>query len=201
MRYMCSPPYPTKPEHNAEPAFIDNFPFNAYNKFDFARGYPTMNNLLCTYALIRSLYDQGEDYIDSFWPFAIQVLDAEKYSDTSSIQKQILDRCGISIPLHVLGTILKRARRKEYLQYNLEWSQENKRELYKLTPKGVQYLDKLENQEDVERRINDLLVDIAVFFGERNIALSNNQILDLLLNLLRENSQPLVSGILKGSQF
>jgi len=150
-----------------------------------------MNNLLYTYALIRSLYDQGEDYIDSFWPFTIQVLKENKFSDTSYVQNQIKERCGLTIPLHVLGTILKRARRKEYLEYRAEWSEETKRELYKLTPKGSKYLDELEKQEDVERRINDLLGDIAIFFSERKISLNNTQILDLLLSVLHENSQPL----------
>ena len=62
-----------------------------------------MNNLLFTYALIKSLYDQGDDYIDSFWPFTIQVIDESKDSDTSYIQSKVLDTCGLSIPLHVLG--------------------------------------------------------------------------------------------------
>ena len=42
-----------------------------------------VNKLIYTYALIRSLYDQGDDYIDSFWPFAIQVLEEKEYTDTS----------------------------------------------------------------------------------------------------------------------
>jgi len=37
-----------------------------------------MERLIYTYALIRSLCDQGEDYIDSFWPFVIKVLPPEE---------------------------------------------------------------------------------------------------------------------------
>jgi len=150
-----------------------------------------MNNLLFTYALIKSLYDQGDDYIDSFVPFTIQVIDGNEYSDTSYIQSKVLDTCGLSIPLHVLGTILKRTRKRGYLEYKLEWSGKAKRELYKLTPKGIKYIDELEEQENVERRINDLLGDIVIFFGERKIPVSAEEVLALLLSILHENSQPL----------
>jgi hypothetical protein len=40
-----------------------------------------MNKLIYTYALIRALYDQGDDYLDSFWPFAVQALDTSKFID------------------------------------------------------------------------------------------------------------------------
>ena len=66
-----------------------------------------------------------------------------------------------------------------------------KHELYKLTTKGVEYLNSLEQPDNVERRINELVQDISTFFSYKNLKLSSKQILDLLLDILKENTQPL----------
>lgn len=150
-----------------------------------------VNKLIYTYALIRSLYDQGDDYIDSFWPFAIQVLEEKEYTGASSIQSKITERCGFPIPLHVLGTILKRARRKEYLDYRYEVLEGQKRECYRLTPKGTRYLKKLEAQEDVEERISILISDISTYYKEKGVDIDDGQILGLLTSVFQENQQSL----------
>lgn len=150
-----------------------------------------MTRLIYTYALIKSLYDQGEDYLDSFWAFAIQCLGADGYSDVASLQECVKQKCDLEIPRHVLGTILKRARRRGYLEYRLEWSEERRREMHKLTEKGLRYLDTLETQEEVERRISALLDDMVDFYSDHNLPLNTDQILGLLLSVLQENIQPL----------
>ena len=150
-----------------------------------------MNKLIYTYALIRSLYDQGDDYIDSFWPFAIQVLEEKEYIDTPSIQFKIVEKCGFTIPLHVLGIILKRARRKEYLDYKYESSEGQKKECYRLTPKGARYLKELEAQEDVEERIAILISDIPSYYREKGVDINDGQVLDLLTSVFQENQQSL----------
>lgn len=154
-----------------------------------------MANLVYTYALIKALYDQEEDYLDTFWTFAIQGLGTEGFSDLNSIQTNLKQKTDMEIPLHVLGSILKKAKKKGYLERSLEWSAERTRELYKLTDKGREQLDILETQKDIERRINDLLEDMEGFFREQNISLHRDQILDLLTSILQENIYPLIEFI------
>jgi len=137
------------------------------------------------------LYDLGDDYIDSFWPFAIQVIEEQEFLDGSSIQSKIVEKCSFTIPLHVLGTILKRARRKGYLEYKYESSERQKLEYYRLTPNGARYLKELEAQEDVEERINVLVSDIYNYFKEKRVKLKEVQILDLLTSVFQENQQSL----------
>ena len=81
-----------------------------------------MANLVYTYALIKALYDQEEDYLDTFWTFAIQGLGTEGFSDLNSIQTNLKQKTDMEIPLHVLGSILKRAKKKGYLERSLEFS-------------------------------------------------------------------------------
>jgi DNA-binding PadR family transcriptional regulator/vacuolar-type H+-ATPase subunit H len=154
-----------------------------------------MANLIYTYALLKALYDQEEDYLDTFWTFAVQGLVTEGFSDLNSIQANLKQKTDMEIPLHVLGSILKRAKKKGYLERRLEFSGELKRELYKLTDKGRDQLDILETQKDVERRISNLLEDMEGFFSEQNISLDREQILDLLMSILQENIYPLIEFI------
>lgn len=146
-----------------------------------------MERLIYTYALIKSLYDQGEDYIDCFWPFAIKTFPSDKSVKSSSIQTNLREEFDLEMPLHVLGTVLKRARKKGYIEQYIE--QEEKR--YKLTEKGLKYLDTLETDQQVERRIKALTEDIKEFFDEQNFYLSPDQIRDLILNFLHKNIEHL----------
>lgn len=146
-----------------------------------------MGRLIYTYALIKSLYDRGKDYIDSFWPFAVKVLPRGKFVDLSSIQRNLREKFDLEIPLHVLRTILNRAKRTDYI--------EQKNERYKLTERGFEYSDTLETDKEVERRINALLEDMEQFFDERNISLSPEQIRDILLSFIRKDIEHLVEFI------
>jgi len=146
-----------------------------------------MDRSIYTYALIKSLYDQGEDYIDSFWPFAIKAFPADRFLDSVSIQRNLKKKFDLEMPLHVLGTILNRAKRRRYVK------QKEKR--YKLTGKGLEYRDTLETDKEVARRINALLEDMTQFFNERNEPLSRDEIGDLLVSFLHANIEPLIEFI------
>jgi len=146
-----------------------------------------MERLIYTYALIKSLYDQGEDYVDSFWPFAIKLLPVGRFVDMGSIQRNLKEKFDLEMPLHVLGTVLNRAKRRGYI--------EQKKKQYKLTEKGLGYLDALESDKEVERRINALLEGMGQFFNKRNVSLSLDQIRDLLLSFLHKNIEPLTEFI------
>lgn len=146
-----------------------------------------MDRLIYTYALIKALYDQGEDYIDSFWSFAIKAFAVDRFVDIGSIQRNLKEKFDLKMPLYVLRTILNRARRKGYI--------EKKRKRYKLTGKALEYLDKLETDKEVERRINALVEDLRQFFSDHNVSPSQDEIRDLLLSFLRKNIEHLIECI------
>ena len=146
-----------------------------------------MEKLIYTYALVKSLCDQGEDYIDAFWPFVIKTLPADRFMDSGSAQRSLMEKFGLEMPLHVLGTVVNRAERRDYI--------EQKGKQYKLTKKGLEYLDKLETDKEVERRINALLKDMGQFFTESNVSINSDQIHNLLLSFLRKNIEPLTEFI------
>jgi len=148
-----------------------------------------MDKLIYTYALIKSLYDQGEDYVDSFWPFAVKAFPEYRFFDYGFIQQNLKENYDLEVPLHVLGNILNRAKEKGYI------GQKKKEKIFKLTSSGLNYLDKLETDKDVDRRINALLEDMTQFFNEHNVSLTLDQIKSLLLSFIRINIEPLIEFI------
>lgn len=145
-----------------------------------------LSNLVYTYALIKALCDQGEDYIDSFWPFAIRVLPRDrKFADLNTIQKGMKDNFDLEIPLYTLKAILNRAKAKNYIE------QEKTR--YGLTQIGLQYLDSFETDREVERRLNALFDDVRQYLDERlDTSTSVDQIRETLVSLLCKNIEPLI---------
>ncbi|OYD17565.1 hypothetical protein CH333_00100 [candidate division WOR-3 bacterium JGI_Cruoil_03_44_89] len=68
-----------------------------------------MKRLTYTYALVKSLYDQGKDYIDSFWPFAIKAFPSrDRFVDSAVIQKASKEKFGLEIPLGNLVSVLSK---------------------------------------------------------------------------------------------
>lgn len=97
------------------------------------------------------------------------------------------------MPLHVLEVILARAERKDYIKH---WRDRTKRiTKYRITQNGLNYLNTLETDTEVERRINALLENIRKFFEEKGVILSIDKIHKLLLYFLNKNIDFLVECI------
>lgn len=140
-----------------------------------------MSNHIYTYALIKSLYDQGEDYLDSFWPFAVKVLPTNRsFIELNNIQKNIKDKYDLDIPLHTLKSILNRAKSNNYVEF--------KDKLCNLTECGLKYLDDLETDNDVERRLNSLFHDVESFLNRHEIFISFQSIPDEIFSFLNKNA-------------
>jgi len=140
-------------------------------------------NQIYNYALIKSLFDEGQSYIDSFLFFVINVLELDLTLDLESIRERLKQEYMIEMPLHVLYAVLKRIKRKGYAI-----RQDND---FKLTDNGQNFLNTFETDKAVDRRINALLVDIGEFFGNNNVSISSDQIRDLLNELLNSSIGPL----------
>src|SRR3989338_7597686 len=105
------------------------------------------DKLLYSYALTKTIYEQRKDYIDTFCPFVLKVLPTKGDVLTLiQIQKKIEENYGLNIPEHSLKSIITRE-------------------------KGNKYLDHLEPENEVERRINELLGDIKVYLNETKLPL------------------------------
>lgn len=142
-----------------------------------------MGNIAHTYALITSLFENGEDYLDCFWPLAISVLNKDVHKNLEHIQEELKASSALEIPIHVLKTLMDRANKKLYV--------EKQKYSYWLTPKGTHYLDTLQTQSDVERQINSLIEDARVFFAQNAVTVSHENLYNLFLTFISHNIAPL----------
>lgn len=67
-----------------------------------------------TYALIKALYDEGEDYVDSFWPIVVRTIPSNQSVTPSFVQRNLRENCDLEIPLHVLDVILTRGKKRVF---------------------------------------------------------------------------------------
>lgn len=145
-----------------------------------------MPTQLYTYSLIRSLYDQGDDLIDSFWPLVINVLPRNKSAlGLEAVQNEIENKYGLNVPQHSLGTIITRASRKGYVERG------HKR--ISLTPEGIDYYQqRIEPERQAERRVNELLSDAKSFMDSRSqTGLTTDQIKEMIQSFVLENLETL----------
>lgn len=140
-----------------------------------------MSSQLYTYSMIRALYDKGEDYIDSFWPFALNILPTNKSElPLERIQTEIKKKYDLDIPQHSLNVILTRAKRRNYIF--------QKERRYAITNQGINYLKTLETEREVDRRINELLDDTKHFLEEKyKLILSIDEIRELIQAFIKEH--------------
>ena len=140
-----------------------------------------MERLIYTYSLVKTLYEQGKDYIDSFWPFALKVMPRNNATlSLSDIQKRIRDESGLDIPQHSLSTIITRSKRKDYMAQG--------KGRFWLTEKGSKYLDTLEPESAVQRRVNQLLEDMRIYVNmQLGSSLSLTDTYDIVLSFVHAN--------------
>lgn len=141
------------------------------------------NKLLYTYALVKTLYEQGKNYIDTFYPFVLEVLPRDKSPlNLASVQEKIKEDRGLNIPEYSLKSIITRAKRRGYIVVE-RWQP-------RLTERGVEYLDRLEPERDVKRRINELLEDIRIYLNIPQLPLE--EVYKILLCFINENIESVV---------
>jgi len=142
-----------------------------------------IRKLLYTYALAKSIYEQRKDYIDTFCPFVLKVLPIDRdILDLITIQGKIKDNYGLNIPEHSLKSIITRAKNKNYITV-VKWQ-------VRLNEKGIEYLDRLEPEKEVDRRINELLADVKSYLNEPRLSLE--EIYKIVLCFINENIDPII---------
>ena len=138
-----------------------------------------MRNSIYTYALMKALFDEGNDYLDSFWPFAVRVIPKDASWTTIAIQDELRKTFDLRMPIHVLSVILRRIEKKNYIL--------KQDDMYKLTESGYEYVSKMETNKEVERRLNKLCVSIQDYFAKKSVNLTNKQIRDMLTYFINKN--------------
>ena len=145
-----------------------------------------MKGMFYTYALARTLFEEGQDYIDTFWPFVLKVLPEDGNAiRLASIQEKLKEEFGLDVPEHSLGTIIGRAESRRYIA--------GVGDRYGLTEPGRQYVDHLESESAVERRINALLTDIQTYLNRQSqLRLDIDEIHTILLSFVNEYLYPVI---------
>lgn len=144
-----------------------------------------MDKLPITYALIKSCWDDGADYLDCFWPFCLQIMVLDKKPiDIDIIQSKLNKRYELLIPIHSLSTIMFRAQQRKYIEKN--------NSLYSLTQKGIDYINQSETAQQVERRMNELFEDLILYLSDKTEEkFSRSNVSELLLSFIYKNVEPL----------
>lgn len=140
-----------------------------------------MADQLYTYSLIKALYDEGKDYVDSFWPLLLVSLPSNRsFSHIAQTQRTIEEKYGLSIPQHSLDAIIDRALQGGFVQ--------RKGKQCALTEAGSKYLNKLEAVQDVARRMNELIEDAQRYLTEAHRRkLSVEEVNKLILAFIKEH--------------
>lgn len=123
------------------------------------------DNILITYAYISALYeDEEKDYIDTFWPFVLNVMPTNQdFLSLKKIQTLIDDEYGLHIPLGTLKTICNRAKRLKYLSL--------KNHKFQITTEGLAHKARNTSEENIQKGI-DFFVDDGLDYIETSFGFS-----------------------------
>jgi len=152
-----------------------------------------MDRLIYSYALIKSLYDEEQDYLDTFIPFILKVFKENEFVNKKNIQNRIKKEFDLDIMQHVIAAILNRDKEKRYVK--------KKKNKYSLTENGSRYVNLMETDKEIGRKINSLVEDIKKYFEEHDASLDSEQIYNFLLAFINNNLEYLVESINPAADF
>ena len=144
-----------------------------------------MERTIYNYALIKSLYDHGCDFLDCFVTLILSVIPEDNYVDIKYIADRIKQKYSMEIPSHVIETLLKKAGRQMLIQ------QKDAGRSYKISDRGQKRLKKLRDESDVERHINSFLADMGEFFRKKSTIVTRDELYNNLLQFLSNNIRQL----------
>lgn len=150
-----------------------------------------MEQSLVTYSLIRALYDQGRDYIDSFWPFAVQVLPADRTPMApQTVADLVASRFDLSIPVHTTSTLLERAKGRGGLVVRKDHA-------YELTTAGLEYVRGMETRRSVERRLGSFVQAASEFLAQEHDIVADRAHVQVMIERVIERTQAAFSFVVE----
>ncbi|HOA41521.1 MAG TPA: hypothetical protein PKM10_08760 [Halanaerobiales bacterium] len=139
------------------------------------------NRLICTYALAKSLHEEGKDILDVFVPFILMTFYYTRKEILSEVEikEYLKDFFNLEIPGHTIKTIITRAKRTGYLL------QGNNR--IQLTEKGKGSEKYFQLERDIESEVNNLLEYLNHYFKKRDLLYSKEEIAKILMTVINSN--------------
>jgi len=136
------------------------------------------------YALVKSLYDQHRDFVETLQPFILSVLEIGNLHSPRSIQTRTKGSFGLELPLHVVERALRVASSSGLAKHDRNDSGEH---LYALTLNGQERASAMESERDVQRRVNSLLDDITEFVSTRGLTTGRDQVYESFRSIVNAN--------------
>lgn len=135
--------------------------------------------VLYTYALAKSLHENGSYVLDVFVPFILKVLaDHGGVLKQGEVKESLKEEFCLQIPRYTIGTIVNRAKRKGYLE-------QEKEKLY-LTAKGERAQSKV-NIRDAARDENKFVVGLQEYLLKRDINWIKKEVAAKLESVINSN--------------
>lgn len=142
-----------------------------------------MERTIYNYALIKSLYDHGCDFLDCFLPIMLSSMPATDFISIKGIATNIKTKYGIEIPAHVLESLIKKSARKMLIEQKASGS------MFSLSEKGKILTADFRDEQDVEAHINSFLADLGDYFKNSKVVITRDELYSCLLTFLSNNTR------------
>ena len=124
------------------------------------------------YILAKSIYENDGNIIECCSPFVFNCL-SDSYCKIHTIQQDIKKTYSFELPQNTLLSLLNILKQKAYVA-------KSQKQGFIITKKGKEYLDKVEKEEHVRRRLNALYDDVIKYYKERNSEITIDEITELV---------------------
>lgn len=145
-----------------------------------------MENRLVAYAFTKTILEHNQNHADTFVPHLLKILPRDaSFLTKSEIQEKISRSYFITIPIYTIDNIINKAKKQDFIIA--------KDDEIALKESGLKYVDSLEDEGAVSRRINELLSDIKSHLGDA--AKTTDDVMNILLSFINSNLHHLVDFI------
>jgi hypothetical protein len=155
-----------------------------------------MRNELVQYALFKTLYDKNNNILECFYPFFLRSLVSNKSNNAVGTQERIKRNYNIYIPIHVLDRLCLLGIDKKHIK-SISSEKRNNWPIL-LEEDGNNFLDQLETESDVERKINYLSSSLSKYLEEFDIIYNTDKVTELLLSFIKKNNADIYTFFLGG---
>ena len=142
-----------------------------------------MEKKIIQYSLLKTLYDKTGNILECFYPFFLKCLPDDNFIDSLKCQQDIKSKFDLEIPIHVLQRLAHIAEQNKHIITS------NEKSLWpiKLTELGTEQIDKIVNQEDIERKINQLVTGFSDYLKTTGISINFEKVRKIIEHYINKN--------------
>jgi len=151
------------------------------------------SEVITSLAILLVNWDQGKDYIDNFVPFVGQCIISLRPEVVSvqQVQEKMLHDYGLQVPQNTIKSILRKAKKRGYVQ--------KRDDAYVPNLEALQTLNFETTRQDILRQHNAIVEKITEFAGEKyGLSLTTETSEDMLLSYIRMHDIELLGCMLSG---